>query len=228
MNLPRVILRRNNLVDLSIRRAENISRYRFRGHNNLDSSFLVPAPMFEVDSGLHYRSKSIREYGLGYVEDAKRGLTKATFNPDDFVNGPIFPFGNNTLFLRMEEFNTTLGMYGPPGPVIVIPPEDVWLRTKLSFVLYGTAYPSATATAGLPPPNDILCINMSLYNQAMFMKNLDPATNMLFSTSPGGPMGVVPFGDEIMVEESGSNLLYLCSDGAAAVNFSIIFSCMGA
>lgn len=231
INVPRVILRRNNLVDLSIKRDPNISKYRFRGHNTLNNSFSSSVEMFEAHSGLHYMSRSIRRNKIGYVEDIKRGYTRVTFNPDDFASSPSLPVGSSTLYLRVEEYNNSLGMYNPPGPVIIIPPEDIWIRSYKTFVLYGSAPPSATQNPGENPAPDVMVINMALFTKSIYLRNLDPSIDIMYSFSEGGPMVPVPPNKEDMIEESSGDFMYICSNDpfkVASANFSIVYTCMGA
>lgn len=225
-NPPRLILRRSNIIDMSMIRVPNVTKYRFRGQNTLDGAFAASVPMFEAISGLHYRSKSLRASGLGYVEDIKRGYTRITINPNDFASIPMIPPGEDTLYLRVEEYNSVLGAYNPPGPITVFPPEEVYNKLNSGFAIYGTAPNSVLAAAGHIPTHDVMVINMSFYSSYLSLRNLSSSVDMLMSMSEGGPMITVPAEGGLDLRDCAGDMLYLCSvapmNGTA--NFSIVFS----
>lgn len=227
---PRVILRRSNMVDMIIKSNPSVSMYRFRGHNTLNDAFTSSVPMFEVTSGNHYRSTSLVKKKIGFVEDIKRGTTRVTIDPNDFAN-KFLPMGTSTLYLRVEEYNSTLGGYNPPGPVIVIPHEDLWSRANSTFVLYGSA-PVTGSTPGVNPTSDTMCVCMTQYMSSIFLRNLSTANGLLYSFSEYGPMAPLPSGEEMAhTEGSGNGMVFLSSAdplGLSSVDFSIVFACRAA
>jgi hypothetical protein len=224
--VPSLITRATNHVDLMIKQDVNVLRYRVRGHRTLNGAQFGSVAMFVADSGRHYRSVTLRQKGIGVVEDSKRDMTRITFDPADFqATSPSLPSDGEVLFLRVEEFSVATGGYLPPGQILIVPPAETFGVQDSTITVAGIAPGGLLgAIPGSKPPPESLSFGLPLYSTSATISNLDANNNLLISFNEGMPMVVVKPNDEIVIPDGSVVEVFVASQAVNAVEFSMFFT----
>jgi len=220
-----LLTRSVHLVDLMIKKDPNILRYRVRGHCTLDGAFFGAVEMFTVQKGSHYRSHTLLVNKTGVVEDSKRGMTRITFDPDDFgPTSPSLPKDHDVLFLRVEDYSIALGGYLPPGQILIIPPPEFFGVQDSTITVAGTAPGGVGATQGANPPPGAMTFGLPLYSTSANITNLDSTNNLLVSFNEGLPMVAIAPKSSVLISDGSVVEVYVASSVANPVEFSMFFT----
>ena len=229
--VPSLLTRTTNLVSITYPEVPGVPKIRVSGSARLNDAFGPVAgvggagatPMFEVASGGSYISPSIRGTRRGILDENVRGRTRAVFNPDDFSTpvvaagaGNYIPTDDQTLFLRIQHYNTGRADWDAPGPILVVPPYDFMTTTAPVFTVTGIA--PNMALSGTFPPNlpdflgeGVMSFMVPGFSCTFSMTNLeaDGGIPLFFSCAPGMPPSVVKGDREVSLTGAGIPDVYV-------------------
>lgn len=228
--IPSVQNRFANQIIMTFPIRKGVAKLKVSGAANINDAYGAVGgvggsgtlPMFEVQSGATFVSKSLRARRLPFIEDTNRGLTRMCFDIDDFAT-PVNPAGyipndDQTLFIRLSLFNDASNSYMSEGPIMVIPPYDFYTTKGPIFTLTGVAPDLAIGTY---PPNipDVLlptAMNFLLpsYMSTVSVANLDDPTTgspLFFSFHPGMPPSVLYPGQDVTLTGGGAPEMFFAS-----------------
>lgn len=210
-----------NLMNLTLPKRPGILRYQINGAARLNDAYgavmgtagFGTLPMFTVENGGEFRSRSVLSRRLPAVEESNRGLTRMVIDPDDFATpvnaaASYIPSDDQTMFFRVLPIPAT-GV-GVEGPIVIVPPYDFFSTKEPVF--------SVTAQApnlgiGVFPPNlpdfmipGVLNFMVPAYGTTIAIRNLDPVggTPLFVSFHPGSPPTVLMPGDDISLTGAGA------------------------
>ena len=208
-DIPSIQYRQPNLVNMTFPVLEGVQKIRVVGASRLNDAYGNFAgvtstgwlPMFEVLSGLTYKSPSVKTKNIP-LEDTNRRLTRMMFDPDDFATpakplgtGSYLPTDDQTLFIRIQTWNPATSDWNPPGPIMIVLPYDFFTTKEPVFTLTGQA---PNFDIGAWPPNmpDFmfpLSLNFLVpaYSTTISLVNLDPGTALFAAFHPGMPPTVI-------------------------------------
>ena len=233
--IPSVLYRSQNLVNMTFPVLEGVPKIRVVGAARLNDAYgpgagviSAPAPgwipMFEVLSGLTYKSPSVKSKNIP-LEDTNRRLTRMLFDPDDFATpaqplgvGSYLPTDDQTLFIRIQTWNPATNAWNPPGPIMVIVPYDFFTTKEPVFTLTGQAPnmdigPWPPAIPDFMPPS-VLNFLVPAYSTTVSLVNLDPGDPLFASFHPGMPPTVIPPRDNVALTGSGVPEFFIGSPDA--------------
>lgn len=221
---PNLTLRQRRQVELVMPHRTDVSSYDVWAADTLNVSFSSGGTsMFQVRSGMTYRSPGIRARGLGRTQYTNRGLTRATYDPQDYwTAGTSLPYDGQQAYLRVSEISLD-GTARGFGPILVVP-SGGWLRNpRPAMSLSGTA-PNVTLPADGTPPPDAMHIILPYFGDNLRIQNLSTTDPLYIGFRPGAPLiqlgfNATGFNSETLYDAAFKEL-FLCGDGAA-VDFDI-------
>lgn len=219
MFVPRLTLRYDRLVELVLPANAEVAAYQVGAANTLDAAFAGTTAMFKVGSwsGSTYRSRGIRERGLGRTQYENRGLVRAVYDPEDFwpLSPATLPHDAHTGYLRVAVVNTA-GVVQPEGPIFVLPTPGFMSTPRPSLSVTGTA-PNVAATATLLPPSGALHFVLPLFADRVSIQNRDPLVDLFVSFDKGQTELMVPATETRTFFESAVSEVYIRGAGGAVV-----------
>ena len=215
--IPNLLDRYPNLIHFFVPNDPNTSKYRVRGHKNLDGAFSGGTDMFVFERGLVFRSPSIRQKNLGLLDESTRNQTRAWFDLDDYqpLDPVNLPRDNEFAFLTIEEFSIAAGAYLTPAPIYVVPPAKFFGVRNSTITLYGTAPAGTGASAGSLPPTNVMRIALPIYTSGMVLRNLG-TVDLLFSLGEGMPLAPIPAApsEPFEIDTGAMDEIFLAADHA--------------
>lgn len=216
MITPRLTLRYDRLVELVFRAKREVAAYQVGAANTLDAAFAGTTTMFRVGSwsGSTYRSRGIRERGLGRTQYENRGLVRAVYDPEDFwpLSPATLPHDAHTGYLRVAVVNAD-GVVQPEGPIFVVPTPGFLSSPRPSVSLSGTA-PNVAASATFLPPTGAMHIVLPMFSNRVSIQNHDPLEDLFVSFHKGQAENLIPAGERRTFYESSVKELFLRGSGA--------------
>lgn len=219
--IPSLQYRSQNMVNMTLPNFPGVPKIRVLGAARLNDAYGNVAgvggggalPMFEVQTGGTYVSPSVRARKLPAVEETNRGLTRMVFDPDNFATPAeapgtsYLPTDDQTLFLRVQLWNPTLGAWNPSGPILAIPPYDFFTTKEPVFTVTAKAPNLGIAAwpAALPDylPPTVMNFMVPAYSATASILNLDAGKVLFTSFHPGVPPTVVLPQGELSVTGAG-------------------------
>lgn len=218
-SFPRILQRTKNFVDMSFRNSPDIRAYRVAGAITLDAAFAGTSAMFTVKKGRHYRSPSIVSRRLARVQESMRGLTRATFDPQDFVSATLPP-DSDMLFLTVQE-ETPSGGTRPPGSILIVPAAPFFTSHRPSLTVSGTA-PDVSGATNLQPPSGSMHFALPRYADSANITN-SGSNDIYVAFSDAQPEIVIPAGENRLLADGVINEVFIRGDGGTS-DFSMYFA----
>ena len=207
---PNLIERHRGIIELSVPSKSNVSSYVVGAATSLTTAFAGTTQIFTVSRGGYFRSRTLKRSKANRTDESARGLTRASFNLDDFASASV-PGDGAISFLRVTEVDST-GTSGPEGPILVIPPPDFYSSSRKVMYLSGTAPNVASTTSGVPPQG-AMEIKFPKFGDVAEITNSGGAA-LLVGTSPGMQEFSIAAGETRTLVEAGVSHLFLHGDGA--------------
>lgn len=152
---PRCTIRYANLIELVFTNQQDTQAWVVQAANSLDNAFAGATTMFTLSRGTTYRSKTIRRKKWGLTQYENRGLSRVTYDPEDFwAPAGQLPHDADCTYLRAREVDAS-GTSRPAGGILVIPPAGFFSVTKPSLTIAGTAPNVAASGTGVPPADSM-------------------------------------------------------------------------
>ena len=257
-----IMERSTRFVDLVVRNGDpNVTAWRIYGHGTLNDAY---GPAHDATGGgtsgvggtgpvafinqvgreSGFRSPLLIQRRLGFLESRAqlRRMSRIMFDPDDYASLPGMPSERGNLYVRVQEFASTVGGWrtvmgalntGDPvlGPIVVVPPVRFFGSPNGALSLTGNAPANTQAIAGgivpvnesgqFPGPMHIILPRPA----SVRIRNTDPAVDLLFAFRYGQSMETVPFGEQVEVKGGVKELLLASADsgggGAVAPTFNL-------
>jgi hypothetical protein len=207
-----LIERHTGVVDLRVRNRPGIASYVFGAAASLDTAFAGTTTMFTVLTGRSFRSRTLRMNNINRVEESSRGLTKVTYNPNDYASATI-PGDANISFVRVAEVDLG-GVNLGEGPILVVPPPGFFRTGRSNLALNGTA-PNVAGLANNMPPPDAMIIDFPRFTDEITIVNTD-AVSLFVSTQVGTQEFEIPTAGSVTFTQTGTSELYLRGETATA------------
>lgn len=242
---PNVLDRHAGQMLLQFRNDPDILGYRIRAANSLDNAYgpqngvggTGTTALFDVQRGRMFRSKALRNRGLGISGDITRGQTRAHFDPNEYFGlSPQVPPDSDIWFLRVQVATAPTGGWplGFPGgafpgtattanqsDILIVRTPDFFAVPRPALTLYGTA-PDVGASPGLPPPPESMVFHVPAFADAMVITN-HGAAPLYYAVGRGLPMAEVAAGAQISHASGMKDELIIAADGANPT-FSVLVS----
>lgn len=243
-----VLERSTHLIHAYLHDDPNIVGYQFWGQTTPDDAYGNPAasgvggagavPMFQVATGVSFRSPRIRRGGRDFIEESRRGTTHAIWDMDDFIGpGVGLPPDEGWLFLRVQENRRGVGLLTVPGPLPVLGP--IYVVPPVSA--YGMAYPTLTlqgvapsgvvgVAAGAPAPfsEDLtsaaprpLVLTFPVPIKEISISNQHGANALLVSFGPYQILRTIPAGTSLNLFSGGAKSVVLAAPAAGGCPYSL-------
>jgi len=220
---PNFIGRHYGVVDLSVSMRQVDPRtqtIRFVGAKDLLSNPVSQSTLFTVPKNGEYRSPTLRKNRKDIVAESNRGLTRASFDPDDFA-GTNFHGEGAINFVKIEELDGA-GTEIRESAWLVIPPPDFFASGRRTLILNGVSAQVATPVgySGLPPKG-CLVIKLPKYADSVEITNTgtDP---MFFALGAGHQEIEILSGTTYQAREAGASVIFLrCEVGGNNFNASL-------
>ena len=201
---PNLIERHRGIIELSVSSKSNVSSYVVGAATSLTTAFAGTTQIFTVSRGGYFRSKTLRRSRANRTDESVRGLTRASFNLDDFASATV-PGDGAVSFLRVTEVDST-GVSGPEGPILVIPPPDFYSSSRKLMYLSGTA-PSVVSTTSGVPPQGAMEIKFPKFGDTVEITNTGGVNPLLVGTASGmQEFSIAPGASRILVSAGVSHL----------------------
>lgn len=218
---PNFIERHQGVVELTVRTSDLsplTKALKFQGTKTITGTF---ADLATVPVSTQYRSPSLQRNKINMVAESNFGLTRFSFDPDDFA-GTNFHGEGAINFIRVQELDSS-GSDIRTGPLLVIPPPNFFATGRRTLVLIGAAA-SVSNPAGYSglPPEGVTVIKLPKFSDATTITNT--GTNPLMVALGAGHMEIqVPATESVRFNEGGISHLFLRGVGGAT-NFSAIMA----
>jgi hypothetical protein len=215
MVMPYLVQRSTGLVDLLVSNTPGNSVFRFASAITLNAAYTGATPIFDVIQGRTFLSRTLALQRRGYVEENTRGMTRATFNPDDFA-GATTPGDSVVSYLRVAPVGPA-GVVGPYGPILVTPPPGFFTASRNIITLSGTA-PNVAALGNNTPPPTSMWIALPRYADQVRIYN-DGANPIFVSFGRGLQEIQLPNavgGTDIVFQQSGINQILIRAQGGTS------------
>ena len=207
------IQRSTGLIDLVVRSRPGVSQYQFAAADTLDNAFSAPVPLFDVQTNTQYISRSLRLQRRGFFDESRVGLTRATFNLNDFA-APTVPGDGVIAFITVLYQPIGVPAFiGTPAPILVVPPPGFFNTGRRMLTLTGTAPSLAGQANNLPPPG---VMNVVLPKFADQVRIENTGANSLFvSFDEGLPEYEIPAAGTTftLFQEAGVQQIFLRASG---------------
>jgi len=216
---PNLIERHRGIIELSVSSKSNVSSYVVGAATNLTTAFAGTTQIFTVSRGGYFRSMTLRRSKANRTDESVRGLTRASFNLDDFASATV-PGDGAMSFLRVREVDST-GVSGPEGPILVVPPPNFYSSSRKIIYLSGTA-PNVLATTSGVPPQGAMEIKFPKFGDTLEITN-SGAAPLLVGTAPGMQEFSIAAGATRILVSAGVSHLFLHGDGGTT-DFEVYLS----
>jgi len=213
---PNFIERHYGVVSLSVSNRQldkSTKSIRFAGAKVITTNPVVQSTLFSVPVSGSYRSPTLKRNRKNLVEEVNRGLTRVSYDPDDFAGANFH--GEGALgFVKIEELDSA-GVEIKESPWLIVPPPDFFSSGRRSLILNGLAPVIATPAgySGLPPVG-ALVLKMPKYADAVTITNTDGANPLFVSLGAGHQEYEIDAGNTFTLTEGGVSVLFIRSTGA--------------
>lgn len=205
---PNFIDRHYGVVDLSVSNRQLDSQtknIRFAGTNSL-VGVISQKTLFTIPVASTFRSPSLRRNRINLVEESNMGLTRASFDPDDYA-APNFHGEGALNFVKIEELDQS-GTEIRESGWLVVPPPDFFSTGRRTLNLNGTAPLVATpATYKGLPPSGCLVIKLPKYSDSVLITNT--GSNPIFISFGAGHQEIqIAASSSYQTGEAGASIIF--------------------
>lgn len=209
------VQRSTGLTDLVVRSRPNVAQYRFSAADTLDNAFTAPVALFTVPVNTQFISRSLRLQRRGFFDESTTGLTRATFNINDFAAAGV-P-GDSVISFITVTFQPigVPAFVGTPAPILVVPPPGFFNTGRRMLTLTGTAPSLAGQANNLPPPG-VMNVVLPKFADQIRVENTG-ANNLFVSFDEGLPEYEIPAAGTTFAifQEAGIQQIFLRASGGA-------------
>lgn len=199
------------VVELYIRSV--FAAYTISGALTLNAAYAGGTTMFTVRRNGHFFSPTLRRSKKNRVLAPHRGLTRVSYDPDDYVSATL-PGDGQVGFIRV----TDLAPDGSPlaqGPILVVPPPGFFRAGRVNLLLNGTA-PNVAGLASSLPPQDAMWVDFPKYVETLVVTNTDSGNDLFVSLGEGTQEIEIGNGESFTFSCSGTTLMAIRGDGGTA------------
>jgi len=210
-----LVERSAGLIDLIVRSQPNVSAYQFAAGETLDAAFAGPTAMFDVPSKTQFVSKTLLLQRRGRIDERTPGLTRATFNLNDFASATV-PGDSVISFITVAMQPFGVPGFLPPGPILVVPPPGFFSAGRRILNFVGTAPNVAAGTNNLPPTGSM---NFILPKFANHIQIFNTGANSIFvSFDEGLPEFEIPSAGTnfLNFQEAGIQQVFIRASGGTS------------
>ena len=217
---PRLVQRSAELIDIAIPRRPGVASYAVGSQVTLTDAWAGTTTFANVQAGTWLRSPSLVRGGVGSYPDSMRGLTRFSFNPNDYASATMN--GDTAMqYLTVSELDAA-GTTLSTSPVFVVPPANCFATGRATLVLRGTTLAVAAGPDGFPPPGAGRVLLPLFADEVTFYET---GTNDKFEAlGDGHPEITVPTGESRQLTEAGAWNLFIRGNAAAAATFEATIS----
>jgi len=197
------VQRSPGLTDLVVRSQPNALQYQFAAADTLDNAYTAPVTLFNVPANTQYVSRSLRLQRRGFFDEVTRGLTRATFNINDFAAAGVPGDGViSFVTVTLQPVGFPFFLSGP-HPILVVPPPGFFNTGRRALTLVGTAPNIAGQANNLPPPG-VMNVVLPKFADEVIITNMG-ANDIFVSFDEGLP--------EYEIPSAGTNIVHIRQAG---------------
>ena len=154
-----IVRRKTDLVDLTVRRRDGITGFRFSAATNFDTAFTAFATV--PNQGIV--SPSVPQAAVVSAGSQFRGLVRFVFDPADYVATAAALVDSNPFFLRIESRNPD-GSFNAPEAMHLVLPATPGPASNRVFNLRGTVPSGAALANSLEIQLPMQCTDFEIQN----------------------------------------------------------------
>lgn len=217
---PRLVQRSAELIDIAIPTRPGVASFTLGSEVTLTDAWAGTTNFASIVAGRWTKSPSLVRGGVGSYPDSMRGLTRFSFNPNDYAS--VTMNGDTAMqYLTVEEFDAA-GNSLSLSPVLVVPPSVFFATGRATLILKGTTPAVAAGPDGFPPPGAGRLLLPLFADEVTFYET--GANPMFVALGEGTPEFTVPTGESRQLTEAGAWNLFMRGDAAAAATFEATIS----
>ena len=217
---PRLVQRSAGLIDIAIPSRPQVASYTVRSNVTITDAWSTTTAFISgVPKHTWFKSPSLVRGGVGSYPDSMAGLTRVSFNPNDYASATMN--GDTAMqYIVVDEVDAA-GTTLSSSPVVVIPPSNFFATGRATLVLKGTTLATAAGPDGFPPPGAGRVLLPLFADEVTFYCT----TNDLFVALGEGMQELtVPAGQSRQLTEAGAWNLYMRGDTGSAADFEATIS----
>jgi hypothetical protein len=222
---PRLSSRSAGLVDLLFFNSPDIQSWTVGSSLTLNSAFAGVTDLFTVQRGQTYRSPSIVRKGWGTTQTSNRGLTRATYDPEDFWAVGSTSHDDQTSYVRCRALGAD-GVLRPAGPILIVPPRVFFTNTRPKLTVAGTA-PNVAGGSDTFPPAGSMHFVLPKFSDSMVITNADAGVDIYMAFGAGESEIMIPRGRTVHLADAAVSEVFIRGQGGTAT-FSIYFAIVNA
>jgi len=210
-----LMLRYARQVELVLPHRRDLLSFQVGAADTLNTAYAGTTAMFRIRSGQTFRSPGIRDRRLGRTQYCNRGLSRATYDPEDYwVAGGTLPHDAVQSYVRVSEVALD-GTVRPEGPILVVPPPGTFSTPRPQLSLVGTAPGLVTPPTFLPPPGAVHVVFPQFVDYVnIFNKEPPGGSNMYVAFEEGSPGHAIFPASERNPWDAAFKELFIWGDGA--------------
>ena len=218
---PRLVQRSAGLIDIAIPTRPQVASFAIGSNVDLTNAWVGTTPFLaSIPRNTWFKSPSLVRAGVGSYPESMRGLTRVSFNPNDYASGTMNG-DTATQYLTVQELDAT-GTVLSTSPVLVVPPANFFATGRATLILQGTTVAVAAGPDGFPPPGAGRMMLPLFADEVTFYEM--GANPMFVALGEGTQELTVPASGSRTFTEAGAWNLYLRGGAGAAANFEATFS----
>jgi hypothetical protein len=217
---PRLVQRSAGLIDIAIPTRPGVASFNVGSNVTLTDAWTSTTTFASIMAGRWVKSRSLVKGGVGSYPDSMRGLTRFSFNPNDYASATMN--GDTAMqYLTVEELDAA-GNSLSTSPIFVVPPSVFFATGRATLILKGTTPATAAGPDGFPPPGAGRVLLPLFADEVTFYET--GANDMFVALGEGTPEFTVPTGESRQLTEAGAWNLFIRGDAAAPATFEATIS----
>jgi len=218
---PRLVQRSAGLIDIAIPTRPQVASFAIGSQVDLTNAWAGTTTFLaSVPRHTWFRSPSLVRAGFGSYPDSMRGLTRVSFNPNDYASATMNG-DTATQYLTVSELDAA-GTVLSTSPVLVVPPANFFATGRATLIVSGTTVGVAAGPDGFPPPGSGRMLLPLFADEVTFYET--GSNPMFVALGEGTQELTVPAGQSRTFTEAGAWNIYLRGDAAATATFEASFS----
>ena len=147
---PRLVQRSAGLIDIAIPTRAGVASFAIGSNITLTTAWAGTTNFLaSVPKNTWFKSPSLVRGGVGSYPDSMRGLTRVSFNPNDYASATMNG-DTATQYITVQELDAAGGVLST-SPVLVVPPATFFATGRATLTLTGVPVTVAAGAAGFPP-----------------------------------------------------------------------------